>query len=52
MEKNQNMESKITLVFTRMVDENGVPLCACGSGVHWAECPGDPELETPWRFCG
>lgn len=33
-------------------NEDDTRLCVCGSGVEWTQCPGNPELETPWMYCG
>ena len=37
---NVVLASGTTLQFSRTVDAEGNPLCTCGSGVVWSQCPG------------
>jgi hypothetical protein len=53
-QKNQQQQKQqqpqVTLIFTRMYNEAGEPLCTCGSGEPWYRCQGHPEYG--WDYCG
>lgn len=48
MKKMKNQEC----IIIEVKNEDGTRPCVCGSGIEWTQCPGNPELETPWMYCG